>query len=244
MDFSFTEEQEAVRELAARIFSDLATPERLKEVEATDERFDRKLWGELASAGLLGIWLPESVGGSGLGFVAAGIVAEEAGQDRGGGALRGERGARRGADRRVRRRRPTAPLARAHGGRRPRAHRCSRRAGWRPLQPAHHGHASGRRLAARRHQVVRPRRHGRRRRRRLGPHRRRHRAVRRRPRRTRRVAPWPGGHQPADRGRARVVGVVVGPGEVLVDRAGRCRRAAMAARARRGRAVPVCGRGL
>ncbi len=80
MDFSFTEEQEAVRELAARIFSDLATPERLREIEDTDERFDAKLWGELASAGLLGIWLPESVGGSGLGFVAAGVVAEEAGR--------------------------------------------------------------------------------------------------------------------------------------------------------------------
>jgi alkylation response protein AidB-like acyl-CoA dehydrogenase len=80
VDFSFTEEQEAVRELAARIFSDLSTPERLKEIEATDERFDRKLWAELGAAGLLGIWLPESVGGAGLGFVAAGIVAEEAGR--------------------------------------------------------------------------------------------------------------------------------------------------------------------
>ena len=80
MDFSFTEEQEAVRELASRIFSDLATPERLKEVEATEERFDRKLWGELASAGLLGIGLPEAVGGAGLGFVAVGVVAEEAGR--------------------------------------------------------------------------------------------------------------------------------------------------------------------
>jgi alkylation response protein AidB-like acyl-CoA dehydrogenase len=80
VDFSLTEEQEAVRELAARIFSDLATPERLKEVEATEERFDAKLWGELASSGLLGIWLPEAVGGADLGFVAAGIVAEEAGR--------------------------------------------------------------------------------------------------------------------------------------------------------------------
>ncbi|HUI04317.1 MAG TPA: acyl-CoA dehydrogenase family protein [Acidimicrobiales bacterium] len=80
MDFSFTEEQEAVRELASRIFSDLATHERLKEIESTDDRFDAKLWGELASAGLLGIWLPESVGGAGLGFVAAAIVAEEAGR--------------------------------------------------------------------------------------------------------------------------------------------------------------------
>jgi 3-oxocholest-4-en-26-oyl-CoA dehydrogenase beta subunit len=80
MDFSLTEEQEAVRELAARIFSDLATPERTKEAEATEERVDRKLWTELAAAELLGIALPESVGGAALGFVAAGIVAEEAGR--------------------------------------------------------------------------------------------------------------------------------------------------------------------
>ena len=80
MDFAFTEEQEALRDLAARIFSDLSTPERLKEVEAGDERFDRKLWSELAAAGVLGASLPESAGGAGLGFLAAGIVAEEAGR--------------------------------------------------------------------------------------------------------------------------------------------------------------------
>ena len=80
MDFSFTEEQDAVRELAARILGDLSTPERLKEVEATDERIDRKLLSELGSAGLLGVALPESTGGAGLGFLAAAIVAEEVGR--------------------------------------------------------------------------------------------------------------------------------------------------------------------
>lgn len=80
MDFSFTEEQDAVRELASRIFTDLAAPDRLREVESSEDRFDAKLWEQLASAGLLGIALPESVGGAGLGFVAAGIVAEEAGR--------------------------------------------------------------------------------------------------------------------------------------------------------------------
>jgi acyl-CoA dehydrogenase len=83
MDFSFSEEQEAVRELAARILNDLSTPERLKEVEAGDERIDRKLWSELGSAGLLGLSLPESLGGAGLGFLAAGIVAEEVGRHAG-----------------------------------------------------------------------------------------------------------------------------------------------------------------
>src|SRR5580704_12838465 len=83
MDFSFTEEQDAVRELAARILTDLSTPERLKEVEASEDRIDRKLWAELGSAGLLGVGLPEANGGAGLGFLAAAIVAEEVGRHAG-----------------------------------------------------------------------------------------------------------------------------------------------------------------
>jgi alkylation response protein AidB-like acyl-CoA dehydrogenase len=83
MDFDYTEEQEAVRELAARIFTDRATHERLKQVEAAagDEGpIDRELWAELAPAGLLGIHLGEDVGGSGLDFVAACLVVEAAGR--------------------------------------------------------------------------------------------------------------------------------------------------------------------
>lgn len=80
MDFSFTEEQEALRELAAKILGDLSTPERLKEVGASEQRVDRKLWKELGSAGVLSAALPESCGGAGIGFLAAGIVAEEVGR--------------------------------------------------------------------------------------------------------------------------------------------------------------------
>jgi 3-oxocholest-4-en-26-oyl-CoA dehydrogenase beta subunit len=82
MDFSFNEEQEAVRELADRIFSDLSTHERLRELEAEPDgdRFDRRLWSELASAGLLGIALPEEVGGAGLGFLETALIVEAAGR--------------------------------------------------------------------------------------------------------------------------------------------------------------------
>jgi acyl-CoA dehydrogenase len=82
MDFSFNEEQEAVRELADRIFTDLSTHERLREfeAEADGDRFDRKLWAELASAGLLGIALPEDVGGAGLGFIETSLMVEAAGR--------------------------------------------------------------------------------------------------------------------------------------------------------------------
>jgi acyl-CoA dehydrogenase len=83
MDFSYSEEQEAVRQLAGQIFGERVTHERLKEVEAAagDEGpFDRDLWRELAGAGLVGIHLPEDVGGAGLDFVAACLVVEAAGR--------------------------------------------------------------------------------------------------------------------------------------------------------------------
>jgi 3-oxocholest-4-en-26-oyl-CoA dehydrogenase beta subunit len=83
MDFSYSEEQEAVRQLAAQIFGERSTHDRLKQVEADagDEGpFDRELWRELASAGLLGIHLGEEVGGAGLDFVAACLVIEAAGR--------------------------------------------------------------------------------------------------------------------------------------------------------------------
>ncbi len=80
MDFSFSGDQDEIRALAVRILGDLSTPERLREVEASEDRVDRKLWGELASAGLLGLALPEAVGGAGLGFVETCILVEEAGR--------------------------------------------------------------------------------------------------------------------------------------------------------------------
>jgi alkylation response protein AidB-like acyl-CoA dehydrogenase len=83
MDFSYSEEQEAVRQLAGQIFGERATHDRLKQVEAEagDEGpFDRELWRELANAGLLGIHLSEDVGGAGLDFVAACLVIEAAGR--------------------------------------------------------------------------------------------------------------------------------------------------------------------
>ena len=69
MDFSFSEESEAVRDLAEQVFTGSMSVERVKEVEASDERIDRELWKELASTGLLGIGLPEAHGGAGLGLV-------------------------------------------------------------------------------------------------------------------------------------------------------------------------------
>jgi 3-oxocholest-4-en-26-oyl-CoA dehydrogenase beta subunit len=80
MDFSFTEEQEAVRDLAKQILEDRVTHARLKELEAGDEHFDRQTWRELAQADLLGIAVPEDAGGGGLGFVALCLLLEQVGR--------------------------------------------------------------------------------------------------------------------------------------------------------------------
>jgi alkylation response protein AidB-like acyl-CoA dehydrogenase len=68
MDFSFTEAQAAVTDLAKKIFAERVTPASLKAVEADGSLFDRKLWADLAAAGLLATAVPESEGGSGHGM--------------------------------------------------------------------------------------------------------------------------------------------------------------------------------
>lgn len=81
MDFALTEDQQEIRDLAARIFGDRSTHEQLRRIEAEDpDRFDRSLWKALADAGLLGLAVPEAHGGAGLGLVELGIVIEEAGR--------------------------------------------------------------------------------------------------------------------------------------------------------------------
>jgi len=80
MDFTFSPEQEAVQDLAARIMGDHATPERVREVETSEDRMDRELWGLLADAGLLGLAVPEEDGGAGLGIVEVALLLEQQGR--------------------------------------------------------------------------------------------------------------------------------------------------------------------
>src|SRR4051794_24059899 len=80
MDFTFTPEQDEAAELAAKILKDRATNERMKAVEAGGSRFDRALWAELGTAGLLGLALPEEYDGAGLGLVELCRVLVEVGR--------------------------------------------------------------------------------------------------------------------------------------------------------------------
>jgi 3-oxocholest-4-en-26-oyl-CoA dehydrogenase beta subunit len=80
MDFAYSEDQQALRELARKILEERATHDRLKEVKKSGERVDLELWRELAKANLLGVAIPESLGGTGTGLPELMILLEEVGR--------------------------------------------------------------------------------------------------------------------------------------------------------------------
>ena len=69
MDFLATPAQDDLSALTGRILTDLVTPERLREIEAGQQRVDSDLWSELAKAGVLSAALPEAAGGAGFGLL-------------------------------------------------------------------------------------------------------------------------------------------------------------------------------
>ena len=74
MDFNPSDEQSAVRELAAQLFA-TAT-----HTDVGIAGFDTVMWSRLVDAGLLGLSVREEHGGGGLPLAVATVVAEEAGR--------------------------------------------------------------------------------------------------------------------------------------------------------------------
>src|SRR3954469_2323821 len=81
MDFTYDEEQQALREavrgLLGRSYADFDNRRR---AVAEEPGFDEKLWTRLAEMGVLGLPFTEEDGGMGAGPVEVGIVAEELGR--------------------------------------------------------------------------------------------------------------------------------------------------------------------
>ncbi len=80
MEFSVSEEVRAVQELAARIFSEKVDDGALKRFDRGEMRWHEGVWSLLAESGLVGVGLPEEVGGSGLGLAGLCAVIEEQGR--------------------------------------------------------------------------------------------------------------------------------------------------------------------
>ena len=80
MDFTYTDDQQAIAELTYRILSEQLPPDRLRELEQTDGWFADDVWLALAKADLLGIALPEADGGGGYGIAEACLIAQQIGR--------------------------------------------------------------------------------------------------------------------------------------------------------------------
>ena len=80
MNFDFTEEQYALRDLARDVFEKESGPARLREVWDADGERDPRMWKALADVGLLGITVPEEHGGLGGDATDLVLVLEELGR--------------------------------------------------------------------------------------------------------------------------------------------------------------------
>lgn len=80
MDFDIPAEATEASGLAATIFTDHCTGERLRAIDQSGDRFDAALWSALGAAGLIGLGLPEDHGGAGLGVLETTAVSIQAGR--------------------------------------------------------------------------------------------------------------------------------------------------------------------
>jgi alkylation response protein AidB-like acyl-CoA dehydrogenase len=80
VDFSYDDEQTALREAVSGLLARAYGGEQRREVIATDPGFDEKTWARLAEMGILGLPFAEEDGGAGAGPVEVAIVAEEIGK--------------------------------------------------------------------------------------------------------------------------------------------------------------------
>ena len=80
MDFSFSEDQTMLRDLAREILEKEVTAKQRKEIGQDPDWFDRGLWTRLAEANLLGLVAPEDLGGMGLGIEEVCLLLQEIGR--------------------------------------------------------------------------------------------------------------------------------------------------------------------
>ncbi len=68
MNFNYNEDQQAIEDVAVRIFRDLCGDEQLKQLYRQPQPLHKELWSQLASAGILGTPFSIQLGGSEMGM--------------------------------------------------------------------------------------------------------------------------------------------------------------------------------
>ncbi len=80
MDYDLSKPQKLLQESVRTFCKRKCTPERVRELMATDTAFDEELWSEIADQGWIGPHLPEAYEGLELSLVELAIIAEEFGR--------------------------------------------------------------------------------------------------------------------------------------------------------------------
>jgi alkylation response protein AidB-like acyl-CoA dehydrogenase len=80
VDLTLTEEQQLLRDTIREVCEQYSSPADVRVLEDDPVGFRPELWAELAGLGVLGLTVPEELGGSGLGMLEAAIVYEELGR--------------------------------------------------------------------------------------------------------------------------------------------------------------------
>lgn len=80
MDLDLNEEQELLRATVQRICSATFDGQKVRALEATDDKLNRDFWKELGANGLCGLRVDEAYGGAGMGALGLVLVFEEFGR--------------------------------------------------------------------------------------------------------------------------------------------------------------------
>ena len=118
VDFTLSEEQQELQGLAKQILGDRMSLTHLRELDNSEDWFDRETWAEFAKANLLGVALPEDIGGLGYGFLELCLILVEQGRTVAPLPVAPHARLRRAAHRRVRHRGAARGAARRHQRRR------------------------------------------------------------------------------------------------------------------------------
>lgn len=80
MNFAFDQDQLMMRDAARKLLDDLSPMSAVHKIMDSEESYDAKLWQAMAENGWLGTAIPESYGGSDLGYLELAVLAEEIGR--------------------------------------------------------------------------------------------------------------------------------------------------------------------
>ena len=80
MDFSFSEDQNSIRELVKQVLGDIVTDDSLKALARDGKWFHARAWKQLADSEMLGLAIPEEFGGAGMGLTELCLLLQQVGR--------------------------------------------------------------------------------------------------------------------------------------------------------------------